>query len=297
MVKQYVSKNTWAPGIFDGKVVFCTGGAGDICSGQVEALVSLGANAVILGRRQEATQKRASEIAAIRPGAQVLGLGGIDVRSVQALEGAVATTIEKLGRIDFVICGAAGNFLSTVENLSANAFKSVIDIDLLGSYNTVKATLAEVKKRKGRYLFVSATMHYTGMPYQSHAIAAKAAIDALSGALSIELGPYGVTSNTLAPGPIAGTEGMARLAQASQLDKLTRNIPLQRMGEVSDIADATVFLFSPAANWITGTGIVVDGGAWRRQSNHEPYPEIVMSGEPVADVAGQKGKHLQRAKL
>ena len=83
---------------------------------------------------------------------------------------------------------------------------------------------------------------------------------------------------------------MARLAQANSLDRLTKNIPLQRMGEVSDIADATVFLFSPAANWITGTGIVVDGGAWRRQGNHEPYPEIVLSTEPVADVKGQKEK-------
>lgn len=117
------------------------------------------------------------------------------MRDVKSLEAAAARTVEELGRIDFVICGAAGNFLSTVQNLSANAFKSVVDIDLLGSYNTVKATLPELKKNKGRVLFVSATMHYTGMPFQAHAAAAKAAIDSLSDSLAIELGPWGITSN------------------------------------------------------------------------------------------------------
>lgn len=94
-------------------------------------------------------------------------------------------------------CGAAGNFLATIQNLSANAFKSVIDIDVLGSYNTVKAALDEIKKNRGKILFVSATLHYNGLPYQAHVSAAKAAIDALSQVLCVEMGPYGVTSNVL----------------------------------------------------------------------------------------------------
>lgn len=82
-----------------------------------------------------------------------------------------------------------------MDNLSANAFKAVIDIDVLGSYNTVKASLEELKKTRGKIIFVSATLHYTGMPFQAHASAAKAAIDALSAVLCVELGPYGITSN------------------------------------------------------------------------------------------------------
>lgn len=92
-------------------------------------------------------------------------------------------------------CGAAGNFLATVENLSARAFKSVIDIDVLGSYNTVKAALDELKRTRGKVLFVSAALHYTGTPFQAHVSAAKAAIDALSQVLAVELGPHGITSN------------------------------------------------------------------------------------------------------
>lgn len=94
-------------------------------------------------------------------------------------------------------CGAAGNFLATIQNLSANAFKAVIDIDLLGSYNTVKAALDEIKKNRGKILFVSTTLHYSGQPYQAHVSAAKAAIDALSQVLCVEMGPYGITSNVL----------------------------------------------------------------------------------------------------
>lgn len=174
--------------------MLCTGGAGTICSIQVGALIELGANACIIGRRPDVTSAKARELASLRPGAKVIGLSA-DVRDYSSMEKAVAETVSQLGRIDFVICGAAGNFLATVENLSANAFKSVIDIDVLGSYNTVKACLGEVKKNKGKILFVSAALHYTGTPFQAHVSAAKAAVDALSQVLAVELGPYGVTSN------------------------------------------------------------------------------------------------------
>jgi len=90
------------------------------------------------------------------------------VRDYKSLESAVATCVSELGQIDFVICGAAGNFLSTVEGLSANAFRSVVEIDLIGSFNTVKACLGELKKSKGKIIFVSAAFHYTGAALQSH---------------------------------------------------------------------------------------------------------------------------------
>lgn len=136
--------------------------------------------------------------------------------------------------------GAAGNFLASIHQLSANAFKSVIDIDILGSYNTLKATLpylvesaqkhrVDSNTRKfilsllssirindavkpspagtgGRIIFVSATLHYRTAPFQAHVSVAKAGIDALSHTVAIEFGPLGVTSNIISPGPIASTE-------------------------------------------------------------------------------------------
>lgn len=147
-----------------------------------------------------------------------------------------------------------------------------MDIDVLGSYNTVKATLPHLvtsaAKHKsdgktasstgtgGRILFVSATFHYTAMPLQTHVSVAKAGVDALSNNLALEFGPRGVTSNVIAPGPIAGTEGMERLSKTDDLATSSKNIPLGRWGTVKEISDATIFLFSDAGNYVTGQTLV-----------------------------------------
>lgn len=274
---QYIEKSVWKPGIFDGKVAFVTGGAGTICRVQTEALVLLGANAVILGRSQEKTQKAAAEIASLRSGAKVLGLGGIDVRDFKQLESAVATTLQEFGRIDITIAGAAGNFLAPFSSLSARAFKTVVDIDLLGSFNTAKATAPALRKSRGVLLFVSATLQYKGLPLQVHASAAKAGVDSLTKSLAIELGPTGIRVCGIAPGPIAGTEGMERLLPADMIEKAKRMVPVGHWGTTVDIADTTVFLAGPSAKFITGTVFVVDGGQW-----HIGGPEIARYPDLVA---------------
>lgn len=257
----FVENSSWKKDLFKGKVVFVTGGAGTICRVQTEALVLLGANAAIVGRNEKKTNDAATEIARLRPGAKVVSCPNTDVRDVQSVAKAVQRTVDQLGRIDFVIAGAAGNFLSDFNHLSLNAFASVVGIDLLGSFNTAKATFAELKKTKGALLFVSATLHYYGVPFQVHVGAAKAGVDALSNALAVELGPLGIRSNCVAPGAIDGTEGLERLVQDKS--KYVKNIPLQRLGTTADIANATVYLFSPAASYVTGTVQVVDGAAWQ----------------------------------
>jgi len=139
----------------------------------------------------------------------------------------------------------------------------------------------------GRFLSVSATFHFTGMPLQSHVSAAKAAIDSLMGSVAIEYGPYGVTANCIAPGAIAGTEGMERLASSQHTrDEHTRGIPSGRWGTVRDIADATVYVFSDAGNYVNGTNLVVDGAGWRRQGGLQvgldegmTYPNFLLTGK------------------
>lgn len=142
--------------------------------------------------------------------------------------------------------GAAGNFLAPITGLSSNALKSVIDIDVLGSYNTLKATLPALMKSAaancdasgglrpnprgtgGRIIFVSATIHYTTIPLQTHVSVAKAGVDALSNSAAVELGPRGITSNVIAPGPIQGTEGMERLAKKEDIERGMRTVPVGR---------------------------------------------------------------------
>lgn len=99
---EFVS-SVWKDNLFKDKVVFCTGGNGTICSAQVRALVYLGANACIVGRNEKKTEEVAKDIAAQRPGAKVIGVGGVDVRSVESLQSAVDKCVGELGGIDFLM--------------------------------------------------------------------------------------------------------------------------------------------------------------------------------------------------
>lgn len=106
----------------------------------------------------------------------------------------------------------------------------------------------------GRIIFISTTVHYMGVPLQAHVGVAKAGVDVLSHTTAIEFGPRGLTSNVIAPGPIGSTEGIERLAKVD--GQVIRGIPLGRLGHVKDIADATVFLFSDAGNFVSGQTLV-----------------------------------------
>jgi 2,4-dienoyl-CoA reductase [(3E)-enoyl-CoA-producing], peroxisomal len=149
-----------------------------------------------------------------------------------------------------------------------------MEIDTIGSYNTLKATIPHLKISHGAILFVSATLHYRGSLMQAHVSAAKAGIDALSQVVAVEFGPFGVRSNVIAPGGIEGTEGVDRLMPKELRKEVSRKIPLGRLGTVEDIADATgislvwwvivVFALSDAGKYITGTVFIVDGGMWHQ---------------------------------
>ncbi|KJZ73474.1 hypothetical protein HIM_07030 [Hirsutella minnesotensis 3608] len=290
----------WRDGLFKDRVVFVTGGAGTICSMQTRALVRLGANACIVGRSQGKTEEMAKDIATVRPGAKVIGIGGCDVRKMESLQAAADRCASELGGIDFVIAGAAGNFVVSLEGMSANAFKSVMEIDTLGTFHTIKATMPHLlRSPTPRILFISATFHYTGMPMQGHVAAAKAAVDSLMASVALEYGPRGVTSNVIAPGAIEETEGAARLLSSEVVDQHAAEIPSGRLGTVRDVADATVFLFSEAGSYINGQTLPVDGGAWRRQGGTSVgtdeamrYPNYLMTGEISKNI-----KDPRKAKL
>ncbi|KAJ3757644.1 hypothetical protein EV360DRAFT_45638 [Lentinula raphanica] len=263
--------------IFKGKVLFCTGGGSGICRGMTEAVMRHGADAVIVGRKLERLTQTAKELSAATGRTCIPAQA--DVRQPKMLQDAVKKTIEQFGRIDYVICGAAGNFLAPISGLSENAFKTVMEIDTLGTYNTVKATIAHVRQSKGSYIHVSATLHYKATPYQVHVSAAKAAVDALSAVLAVEEGPHGVRSNVIAPGPIGNTEGMQRLSNLA--DGNGSQTPLGRVGEIKDVANATVFLFSEAASYVTGQIIVVDGAMEHMRHFQFPYPQAVLDPASV----------------
>jgi len=279
--------------LFKGKVLFCTGGGSGICKAMTEAIMRHGANAVIVGRKLDRLTESAAQLSKVT-GSQCIAAQA-DVRQPSQLKDAVAKTIEKFGRIDFVICGAAGNFLASIDGMSENAFKTVMEIDTLGTFNTVKATLPHVRTSHGSYIHVSATLHWKGTPYQVHVSAAKAGVDALSAVLAVEEGPRGVRSNVIAPGPIGETEGMSRLSaypkEGGEKKEVQANsrYPLGRIGNLKDVANAAVFFFSPAAENISGQVIAIDGAFEHLRSFQLPYPQALLDPESI--------KHMIKPRL
>ncbi len=245
--------------ILQGKVAFVTGGGTGITGGVARALAESGAKVAITSRKienLEAAKKIIEE-----NGGECLAVAA-DVRDFEAVEKAIAATVERFGKLNIVVNGAAGNFLCKAEELSANGFGTVLDIDTKGTFNVCRAAFAELQKSKGQILNISATLHYLGTPMQIHVSAAKAGVDAMTRNLAVEWGKHGIRVNGIAPGPIEDTEGMKRLLMPELKDKLVKKIPLRRFGRIADIEQSAIFLCSDAASYISGVTLVVDGGQW-----------------------------------
>jgi peroxisomal 2,4-dienoyl-CoA reductase len=246
-------------GILKDQVAFVTGGGTGITGGVARAFAEAGASVSLVSRKLEHLEPAAEAIT--QAGGKAFAVAA-DVRNPEEVEKAVAATVERFGKIDIVVNGAAGNFLCAAEELSPNGFGTVVDIDLKGTFNVCRAAFAELKKHHGQILNISATLHYLGTPLQLHVSAAKAGIDALTRNLAVEWGRHGIRVNAIAPGPIGDTEGLRRLVPEPIKEKLRQRIPLGRFGEIADIEKAAVFLCSDAASYINGTVLVVDGGHW-----------------------------------
>jgi peroxisomal 2,4-dienoyl-CoA reductase len=258
-----MSEKYFVDGLLKGRVSFVTGGGTGITGGVARALAEAGSSVVLVSRSMEHLEPAAERIRAA--GGDALAVTA-DVRNMEEVERAVAASIERFGKLDIVVNGAAGNFLCPAEQLSPNGFGTVVDIDLKGTFNVSRAAFAELKKTRGQILNISATLHYGGTPLQLHVSAAKAGVDALTRNLAVEWGRYGIRVNGIAPGPIEDTEGMKRLVPPDVKERLRKHIPLRRFGLIRDIEQAAVFLCSDAASFINGAMIVVDGGHWLANS-------------------------------
>lgn len=252
-----ISQKLLAPDLFRNRTVFVTGGGSGINLGVAKNFAALGANLAICGRTQEKLDAAALELRAL--GARVCAVAA-DVRDYAALELALKRSRDELGPASVLVSGAAGNFVVPAERLSSNGFKTVVDIDLVGSFNLARAGFDQLCETRGSLIFISAAMALIPHAFQAHVGAAKAGIDMLMKNLAIEWGQYGIRTNSIVPGPIAGTEGMKRLLDPAHEKAFLAHVPAQRMGTVDDIGQAAVFLASPLASYITGTVMVVDGG-------------------------------------
>ena len=250
---------TYAPDLLAGKTAFIAGGTSGINLGIAKRFAALGARVAVLGRNPEKAQAAAAEIdrEAGRPCALALTA---DVRDYGAVEGVLAAARADLGELDILIAGQAGNFVAPALGMSANAFAAVVGIDLLGTFNLFRAGHQHLNEGAS-LIAITAGQATKPSPLQAHVCAAKAGVNMLVKCLALEWGAMGVRVNGISPGPIEGTEGMARLAPTPEAEAAAKaNTPLQRYGRADEIGDAAIYLCSPAGQYVTGTILEVDGG-------------------------------------
>ncbi len=265
--------------LLDGRVAFITGGGSGIGLRIAERFAEHGAKVMLAGRRAEKLQAAKDGIES-RGG--IAGTAALDVRDYAAIEAALERAHTELGVIDVLVAGAAGNFPAPVVGMSANGFKAVIDIDLIGTFNTVRAAYAHLQRPGASVLAISAAQATVPIAFQSHVCAAKAGVELLIKTLAIEWGPDGVRCNSIVPGPTADTEGMRRLAPTKDIeDGVRSSVPLRRFGTKDEIADLALFLCCDAAVYITGGTFPCDGGQSLARSG---------SGMQAAWDAGHPGK-------
>jgi NAD(P)-dependent dehydrogenase (short-subunit alcohol dehydrogenase family) len=242
----------FSPGLLSGRTAFITGGGTGIGFGIAQMFCQLGARVVIASRKADLR----------RAGGEAVGVV-TDVRDYDSVVAAMNETVSRWGGIDILINNAAGNFTCPTEELTPNGWRTVVDIDLNGTFHCCRAAFPylSASPHTGRIVSIITAYAWGGWPGCAPAAAAKAGIQSLTRTLALEWGPKNILSNTVAPGPIADTEGTRRIHEETDRAEVElARVPVARFGRVDEIAAAVTYLVSPAAAYVNGTDLVVDGG-------------------------------------
>jgi NAD(P)-dependent dehydrogenase (short-subunit alcohol dehydrogenase family) len=244
--------------LLQGKTAFVAGASSGINLQIATRLAQEGAAVTIISRSPDKIEAAAAGIR--EKGGKCIGIAQ-DVRDHDGVGAAFAKSVAAHGPIDVLVSGAAGNFVAPFNGISYNGFRAVIDIDLVGAFNVMRHGFPHLRKPGASVITISAPQALHPYPLQAHVNAAKAGADMMIKTLAIEWGGEGVRVNSIIPGPIADTEGMARLAPTPEaMEKSAKGTPLRRLGTKDEVADLALFLCSDAAAYITGAIIPCDGG-------------------------------------
>jgi NAD(P)-dependent dehydrogenase (short-subunit alcohol dehydrogenase family) len=242
-----------------GKVAFIAGASSGINLGIAQHFARAGAKVAIISR--SADKIAAAAKTNTDEGFPAIGIAA-DVRDFAAVDAALKAVHDQFGKIDIVISGAAGNFVAPALGISSNGFKTVVDIDLVGTFHVLRACFQYLNRPGASLISITAPQGVNPSMFQAHVCAAKAGINMLTKCLAMEWGPAGVRVNAISPGPIADTEGMLRLAGTPEAEKAVKaRIALRDYGTKTDIADMAMFLSTDNAEYVTGSIIDCDGGS------------------------------------
>lgn len=269
-------QSIFQPGIFEGQVVIVTGGGSGIGRCTAHELAWLGAHVVIVGRNPDKLARVQAEIEAEggRVSSQMC-----DIRDETAVVETVQTVVADHGRIDGLVNNAGGQFFSPLKDISTKGFEAVVRNNLVGGFIFMRETYTRwMEKHGGAIVNITADM-WNGLPGCAHSGSARAGMHSLTESAACEWAASGTRVNSVAPGLIAssGFDNYTGEAVATILG-YTATIPAQRYGTVAEVSAAIVFLLSPAAAFITGSCIRVDGGgpnarsSWKLSAHNKSAP-------------------------
>ncbi|MFD6057733.1 SDR family NAD(P)-dependent oxidoreductase [Rhodococcus wratislaviensis] len=258
------------PDVHRGRVALVTGGGTGIGRAIALDMARCGADVVISGRRSEPLEKTAAEIEAL--GARALVVPA-DIREEQQVTDLVDRALDTFGRIDILVNNAGGQFAAPAEDITSKGWRAVhrLAVDATWAVTREVAVRAMIPQRSGCIFFMAFSPR-RGIASMVHATSARAALENLASGLSLEWSRYGIRSICIAPGTIA-TEGMEGNYSEEARAQWTSAVPLGRLGTAEDVSGVVTFLASPAGSYVTGTTLVVDGGADAWGTGH-PAPKV-----------------------
>lgn len=261
-------QSIFRPDLFQNQTILVTGGGTGIGRAIAHELASLGGNLIIASRKQEPLEKTCAEI---------LDAGGrcswqtVNIRDAEEVEALIQTIVADHSALDMLVNNAGGQFPSPAEGINPKGWHAVIETNLTGTFNVIRAVYNQVMAKQGGSIVNIVADMWNGFPGMAHTGAARAGVVNLTKTLAVEWAPNGVRINSVAPGVIDG-HGLTQYDSAfieGYIATVRESIPAKRLGTESEIAAAVTFLLSPAAAYITGETVRVDGGSslWRK-----PWP-------------------------
>ena len=249
-------------GLLDGHVILVTGGGSGLGKSMTRRFAELGASVSICGRREDPLLEAAEEIGG-ETGERVFPMA-CDIRDFEAVERWVAAAEEELGPPTTLVNNAAGNFLAQTETLSPNAFRTVVDIVLQGSFHATLAFGRSVIEREGEgsVLSIVTTYAWTGSAFVVPSACAKAGVLAMTRSLAVEWARYRIRCNAIAPGPFPTEGAFSRLMPEGVEEASKRKIPLGRFGRHGELTDLAAYLVSAESGYVNGEVVTIDGGEW-----------------------------------
>jgi citronellol/citronellal dehydrogenase len=283
-------RSAFRPGLFAGRVLLVTGGGSGIGRCTAHELAALGASVALAGRTASKLEAVATELQGT--GTRI-SHHALDIRDEASVQRVVDEVLQAHGRLDGVVNNAGGQFPAAAESISLNGWEAVVRTNLGGGFLVAREAYRQYLHEHGGAIVNLIADMWGGMPGMAHSGAARAGMLNLTESLAVEWARSGVRVNAVAPGWIASS-GLDRYPPetVAQLRRLRRVVPLQRLGTEAEVSAAIVFLLSPAAAFITGSCIRVDGGVpnarhtWPAQSmEHDseatrPFDAFALTSRP-----------------